>query len=82
MAIIFLVFLLQAGANMDFKLEPNVGKNDQIFRVIVGVLILAAGWYYQTWLGLIGIIPIIIAYVRFCPLYPMLKMNTLDKKKK
>ena len=50
-------------------MQRNVGSLDRIVRLVVGALILAYGYQTQSWLGLIGLIPIATALLRFCPLY-------------
>lgn len=65
----------------------NVGGIDKVLRIIVGVALLlfaitgvpATGY---NWLGWLGIVPILTAFVGFCPAYTLLGMNTcpLDKK--
>jgi hypothetical protein len=50
-------------------MKPNVGGIDRIFRLIVGLGIVGAGLYFKSWLGLIGIVPILTAVFRFCPAY-------------
>jgi hypothetical protein len=62
-------------------MKCNVGKTDRILRFIAGILICAAGFYFNCWWGAIGIIPIATAIFRFCPLYIPFKINT-DKKQK
>ena len=37
-------------------MKPNV---DRILRLIAGIAILGAGFYFKSWLGLIGIVPIL-----------------------
>lgn len=54
----------------------NVGKTDKIIRVIIGVVILGAGYAFNTWLGLIGIVPILTAVFGRCGLYNLLKIDT------
>ena len=53
--------------NIDMKC--NVGKSDRVIRIVLGVVIGAAGLYFNSWLGLIGIIPIFTAAINWCPLY-------------
>ena len=62
-------------------MKPNVGSIDRALRLIVGLGILAAGYYYKSWWGLVGIIPVLTALVRFCPLYPLVGRNTCPLKK-
>lgn len=57
----------------------NVGKIDKSVRLIIGVVIAALGFYYQSWWGLVAIIPILTAILGFCPLYIPFKINTCKK---
>lgn len=57
-------------------MKHNVGKADKIIRVIMGLAIGAAGFYFNSWLGLIGIIPIFTGLINWCPLYAPFKINT------
>jgi len=57
-------------------MEPNIGKIDRLVRGIVGVVIILAGIYFKSWWGAIGLIPLITALLRYCPLYIPLKINT------
>lgn len=50
-------------------MKPNVGGIDRILRLIVGLAMLGAGFYFKSWLGLIGLLPILTATLRFCPAY-------------
>ena len=50
-------------------MKPNVGSIDRILRIIAGLAILGAGYYYQSWFGLIGFVPLLTATFRFCPAY-------------
>lgn len=57
----------------------NVGSIDRVLRVALGLVILGAGWHFGSWLGLIGIVPILTAVFGFCPLYCSLKLSTCGK---
>jgi hypothetical protein len=57
-------------------LACNVGKTDKIIRVIIGVVILGLGYYFHSWLGIIGIVPILTAVFGRCGLYYPFKINT------
>ena len=50
-------------------MKCNIGKSDRVIRAVVGVGVLAAGAYYQSWWGLIGLVPLATAIFRFCPAY-------------
>jgi len=47
----------------------NMGSGDRIIRGILGAMILGAGLYFQSWWGLIGLIPVGTAFIGFCPAY-------------
>lgn len=57
-------------------MKSNVGSTDKIIRIILGVVIIAAGFYFKTWFGLVGIVPLLTAFVSFCPLYSLVGINT------
>ena len=57
-------------------MEINVGSTERLLRIIVGVVIIGLGFYFQSWWGVVGLIPLLTGLFRFCPLYKMLGMNT------
>ena len=59
----------------------NVGGADRVVRVVLGLAIIAAGVYFKSWWGLIGIVPIATALVRFCPAYLPFGIKTGAKSK-
>lgn len=61
-------------------MKKNVGTTDKIIRIVIGVGIAAAGVYYQSWWGLLGLIPIATALVGFCGLYTLLGFSTCPAK--
>jgi len=63
-------------------MKKNVGNIDRIIRIIIGLMILGAGYYYESWLGLIGIVPIMVALINRCPLYMPFGINTCRSKEK
>jgi len=50
-------------------MKCNVGNGDRILRAIVGIIIIAAGIYYQSWWGAVGVVPLLTAAIRWCPMY-------------
>lgn len=50
-------------------MKKNMGKADRWIRIILGLVIIAAGVYFKSWWGLIGIIPLATALISTCPLY-------------
>lgn len=57
-------------------MKANIGNTERILRMIVGIIILALGVYFQSPWGIIGVIPLFTGLFRFCPLYTMLGINT------
>ncbi len=58
-------------------MKANIGTADRVVRMIVGLAILAAGLgYYRSWWGLIGLLPLLTATIRFCPAYVPFGLNT------
>jgi membrane-bound ClpP family serine protease len=59
-------------------MQANVGGIDQKLRITIGIVLFvisATTNLIGLW-GLLGIIPIITGVMRFCPLYPILGINT------
>ncbi len=56
--------------------RKNIGKTDRIIRLVIGVVIGAIGIFYQTWWGLLAILPLGTAAFSFCGLYRLLGINT------
>ena len=61
-------------------MKNNVGFLDRIIRIIAGLAILGAGYYFKSWWGLVGLGPILTAIFRFCPAYPLVGINTCAAK--
>ena len=54
----------------------NEGHTDRLVRVALGLLILALGFAFGSWWGLLGLIPLATGAVGFCPLYAVLGVDT------
>lgn len=50
-------------------MKCNVGKTDRTIRIIIGICIVAAGVYFKSWWGAVGIIPLFTAAIGWCPIY-------------
>jgi hypothetical protein len=57
-------------------MKTNVGKPDMIIRIILAVVAFALGYYFKSWWGLVGFIPLLTALARFCPAYWLLKISS------
>jgi hypothetical protein len=61
-------------------MKKNVGSIDKIIRIILAIIIAVLGYYYQTWWGLLAIVPLVTAFMNFCPLYPIFGISSCAKK--
>jgi len=62
-------------------MKANVGGIDRILRIVVGLALVAwaiMGGPVWAW---IGVVPLGTGLFGFCPLYPLLGMNTCPMKK-
>ena len=67
-------------------MKPNMGTTDKIIRIALAALV-AILYFTNVITGTIGIVLLVVAAVfvltsliSFCPLYPILGMNTTKKK--
>ncbi|WP_221801538.1 YgaP family membrane protein [Oceanobacter mangrovi] len=60
-------------------MQCNVGKSDKVFRVVLGLVILAIGLMSHSWWGLIGLVPLATAALGWCPAYMPLGISTCQK---
>ncbi len=58
----------------------NVGGFDRVFRIIAGLLILAAGAYFRSYWGLIGLLLLATGIFRRCPAYLPFHWDTSGRK--
>ncbi len=62
-------------------MKPNVGGIDRILRIVVGLALVAwalMGGPVWAW---IGIVPLATGAIGFCPVYPLVGLNTCPTKK-
>ena len=50
-------------------MRKNIGFADRWIRIVVGLAIGAAGFYFKSWWGLAGLLPMATALIRTCPSY-------------
>jgi hypothetical protein len=65
-------------------MQANVGGADRIIRIILGLVLLSLVFILDgnaRYLGLIGIVPIATALIRWCPAYTLIGVNTCGTKK-
>jgi hypothetical protein len=57
----------------------NVGSVDHGVRIVIGLALLSLLFVLNgdaRWLGLIGVVPLMTAAFRFCPLYRLVGLST------
>lgn len=59
----------------------NMGGADRIVRGVIGLAILAAGVPKGAWWGWLGLIPLVTAFVAWCPGYVPFRISTCGTKK-
>ncbi len=57
-------------------MHRNIGTTDKIIRVLVGLAILVLGIALKSWWGVIGVLPVLTAFVGICPAYLPLGIST------
>ena len=57
-------------------MKTNIGSTDRIIRIVIGLVILGVGYYFKSWWGLVGLLPIATAVFRFCPGYAPFGFST------
>ena len=66
-------------------MNTNVGSIDRVVRIVAGLGMLSAVFLVEgpsRWFGLIGIVPLLTATMRFCPLYTLIGLSTCPAEKK
>jgi hypothetical protein len=69
-------------STQEFAMKTNVGGIDRILRLVLGLALigLTLGGVIGAW-GWLGLVLVGTAAVGFCPLYPLLGLNTCPMKK-
>ena len=57
-------------------MKCNVGKKDKIVRSSIAGAILLTGVLTGSWWGLLGLVALVPVAVGYCPLYPLLGVDT------
>ena len=57
-------------------IKPNVGTIDRGIRIVAGIAAIVVGIYYQSWWGALGLVPLVTAFVRWCPAYSILGITS------
>jgi hypothetical protein len=66
-------------------MEKNIGSLDRTLRIVVGLVLIAyaiplgfprTGW---NWVGWIGVVPLLTAFLGICPLYSLIGVRTCPR---
>ena len=60
-------------------MKGNVGPIDRLVRIILGLTIAIVGVVFDSWWGLVGLVPLATGLFKFCPLYVPFKISTEKK---
>ncbi|UII56828.1 DUF2892 domain-containing protein [Cytobacillus spongiae] len=62
-------------------MKLNVGSTDRIIRLIIGILLLGSFFLEgnMKYVGILGIVFVLTAFIRFCPLYLPFNISTCKK---
>lgn len=60
-------------------MKKNIGPVDGFIRTAAGLVIILVGFYYRSWWGLLGIVPLLTAWTGVCLLYRLFGINTCRK---
>lgn len=59
-------------------MKANVGGTDKIMRLLIGLSTLGMGGIFESWWGVVGIIPIATSLLRWCPAYLPFGFSTCE----
>ena len=61
--------------------QTNVGGFDRVARIVLGLVLIALVFVGpQTPWGWIGLVPLFTGFMRTCPLYSLIGLNTCPRK--
>jgi len=61
-------------------MKSNVGSIDRFMRVILGLIIIAAGVFYNSYWAAVGAIPLVTGLIGWCPAYLSFGISTCSVK--
>jgi len=61
-------------------MKSNVGSSDRFIRIILGLIIIAVGVFYQSYWAAVGAIPLITGLIGWCPAYFPFGISTCNVK--
>lgn len=61
-------------------MKINMGNIDRVIRLVIGLVIITLGVVYQSWWGVIGLLPLLTAAAGRCPAYLPFGISTCKSK--
>lgn len=61
-------------------MKANVGQADRAIRVVLGLILIAAGLYFDIWFWAVGIILLLTAVFKWCLLYRIFGVSTCENR--
>jgi hypothetical protein len=61
-------------------MKCNIGTTDRIVRAVIGLIVIAVGFYLSSWWGAIGLVLIITSVTGWCGLYTLFGISTRKTK--
>jgi hypothetical protein len=60
-------------------MKKNVGKGARYIFIFLAIAVFALGVIFNTWWGLLGVIPVIVAATERCAIFYLFKIDTTKK---
>ncbi|HRI47121.1 MAG: DUF2892 domain-containing protein [Ignavibacteriaceae bacterium] len=61
-------------------MKKNVGGFDKILRIAAGVALIGYALYSGEWWGYLGVVPLVTAFIGWCPAYLPFGLSTCKTK--
>ena len=57
-------------------MKLNVGNIDRTIRIAAGFIAIGLGVYFESWWGAVGLVPLLTAFIRWCPAYTIFGISS------
>lgn len=60
-------------------MTANIGSTDRVLRIVLGLVLLSLVLFLEgpvRWVGLIGLVPLLTAFMGYCPAYGLIGLRT------